>query len=358
MPETPVKEESPAQRAARLRREKREAKIREGGASRLDRITGLSSGRVPSVPVGTQSPSTPSLNLASPASAKTSAEPVATPSSITSGAQPLDSELFKQQEQIRALLRSQDSLPGVPRSSSRSSPTASTYGQQPSPHFTRASEVSDDAELDVLNKLLSGNPNILGSAIPGLGSNSILGKVASLFAESGAPGFGQVKPEETPDPDIEKSKRRWKIVHFFFGIFILGYFLYMIHSSFNLYSIATAPVNIPLSGAGAIATDFDEFGTPSSVYPSFVDGNNLRIPPPASLQNPAVMFLLGELMLTALRGMLSGEFSFANPATWTGFLSAIITDSKIVIFGLGISSIWWSKEPKVVGIWDGGVSGS
>jgi hypothetical protein len=40
-------EESPAQRAARLRRERREAKIKEGGAARLDKITSLS-GRTPS----------------------------------------------------------------------------------------------------------------------------------------------------------------------------------------------------------------------------------------------------------------------------------------------------------------------
>lgn len=40
-------DESPAQRAARLRRERREAKIKEGGASRLDKITNLS-GRTPS----------------------------------------------------------------------------------------------------------------------------------------------------------------------------------------------------------------------------------------------------------------------------------------------------------------------
>lgn len=35
-------EESPAQRAARLRRERREAKIKEGGSARLDKITSLS----------------------------------------------------------------------------------------------------------------------------------------------------------------------------------------------------------------------------------------------------------------------------------------------------------------------------
>lgn len=39
-------EESPAQRAARLRRERREAKIKEGGSARLDKITSLS-GRTP-----------------------------------------------------------------------------------------------------------------------------------------------------------------------------------------------------------------------------------------------------------------------------------------------------------------------
>ncbi|KAJ5914791.1 hypothetical protein N7504_003674 [Penicillium tannophilum] len=39
-------DESPAQRAARQRRERREAKIREGGSARLDKITSLS-GRTP-----------------------------------------------------------------------------------------------------------------------------------------------------------------------------------------------------------------------------------------------------------------------------------------------------------------------
>lgn len=34
--------ETPAQQAARLRRERREAKIREGGSARLDKITSLS----------------------------------------------------------------------------------------------------------------------------------------------------------------------------------------------------------------------------------------------------------------------------------------------------------------------------
>lgn len=39
-------EESPAQKAARLRRERREAKIKAGGSARLDKITSLS-GRTP-----------------------------------------------------------------------------------------------------------------------------------------------------------------------------------------------------------------------------------------------------------------------------------------------------------------------
>lgn len=39
-------EESAAQRSARLRRERREAKIRDGGAERLDKITSMS-GRTP-----------------------------------------------------------------------------------------------------------------------------------------------------------------------------------------------------------------------------------------------------------------------------------------------------------------------
>ena len=39
-------EESPAQKAARMRRERRDAKLKEGGAARLDKITSMS-GRTP-----------------------------------------------------------------------------------------------------------------------------------------------------------------------------------------------------------------------------------------------------------------------------------------------------------------------
>ncbi|KAL9035026.1 MAG: hypothetical protein Q9214_006777, partial [Letrouitia sp. 1 TL-2023] len=39
---TSSNEESPAQKQARLRREKREAKIKAGGSARLDKITQLS----------------------------------------------------------------------------------------------------------------------------------------------------------------------------------------------------------------------------------------------------------------------------------------------------------------------------
>lgn len=58
-------EESSAQRAARLRRERREAKIKEGGAARLDKITSLS-GRTPAS--STDSPSFVSVTLTPPGS--------------------------------------------------------------------------------------------------------------------------------------------------------------------------------------------------------------------------------------------------------------------------------------------------
>ncbi|EER39742.1 conserved hypothetical protein [Histoplasma capsulatum H143] len=56
-------EESPAQRAARLRRERREAKIKADGSARLDKITSLS-GRTPASTLREDSP--PSLSDSSP----------------------------------------------------------------------------------------------------------------------------------------------------------------------------------------------------------------------------------------------------------------------------------------------------
>ncbi|KAI5304531.1 hypothetical protein KEM56_006400 [Ascosphaera pollenicola] len=261
--------------------------------------------------------------------------------------QSLNPEFIRQQqEQIRALLRAQDGA------------QPQQQQQQQEPHVTRASEAVDDTEMDILNKLLSGNPNVPGAGIPGLGSDSMLGKAAALFAANGAPGFGQNTPQEKPDPVVEKSKKKWKFVHFFFGLVMVGYFLFTIHSSLNLYATATAPVNSP---AGDSDSGFNEFVQPPSVYPSLIDGDNLRIPPPATMQSPIVIFLLGELMLTALRGMLSpAGFNLLNAATWNGLLSDVIRDAKIVIFGLGISSMWWHREaeeagtPKLSeGVWSG-----
>lgn len=202
--------------------------------------------------------------------------------------------------------------------------------------------------MDVLNKLLSGNANIPGAGIPGLGSDSILGKAASFFAANGAPGFGQNKPQEQQsDPLVEKSRKKWKIAHFLFGLTMIGYFLYMLHSSLDLYIAATAPADSPAADS---KSGFNEFVQPPSVYPRLIDGDNLRIPPPPTMLNPTLIFLLGELMLTALRGMLSpAGFNIADPMTWVGMLSNIIKDAKFVIFGLGITSVWWSKEAEEAG---------
>jgi hypothetical protein len=53
-PEGPPAKLSPANEQARLRRERREAKIKAGGASRLQAITSLNGGQTPSVPAPTQ----------------------------------------------------------------------------------------------------------------------------------------------------------------------------------------------------------------------------------------------------------------------------------------------------------------
>ncbi|KAI5296134.1 hypothetical protein KEM52_005507 [Ascosphaera acerosa] len=338
MSDAGTKEESPAQRAARLRREKREAKIREGGAARLDRITGLSSGRVPSAP-SVPVPASASAETTAPPSPDSSATPpVFTPTSTASDCAqpPLDPELRRQQELVRALLRSQDGVPQPPAAAAAAAAAASplaTTGTTGRPVHP-PSESTDDPGLNLLNNLLSGDPALPGAGIPGLGPDSMLGKAAAMFAANGAPGFGQGKPDAGPDPVVEKAKRTWKIVHFVFVTLIVGYFVFMIQSSMSLYASAT--------GSAADDSGFESFGGASGS--SAADTGDLAPPPPASFQNPLTVFLLGEVTLTALRGMLGERagLSLTSLKTWSGLLGNVYRDALIVVFGLGISSLWWS----------------
>ncbi|KAI9373805.1 hypothetical protein BJX61DRAFT_541372 [Aspergillus egyptiacus] len=292
-------EESPAQRAARLRRERREAKIKEGGAARLDKITSLS-GRTPSRDreEASASPSLPPTVIPSP-----SPEPRATPyqaqqTSMQSPPPPSVEEanpdtLREQQEALRALLR------------------------QPTPSDSQQ-DTEEDPTLKLMNALMGGmadaNPAAgAGSgAGPGAGSNGTAapgpgGLSPELMASLGLPPWmcsmlGAATQKESEEQ--KKTVLMWKVLHIVFSFAVGIYLVFLTSSSVSTYG--------------------------------------KQPPPPATAQNPFLFFTTGEVVLGGARALMRNNDRVSGPFLYVKLLRDFIQDGSIVLFLFGMGA-WWNQ---------------
>ncbi|KAJ5168378.1 uncharacterized protein N7482_003972 [Penicillium canariense] len=284
-------EESPAQRAARLRRERREAKIKEGGSARLDKITSLS-GRTPQpVPEEEASPSPKTAVSPSP-SPVPEIRPLPSPRPEMS---PAD-DLQAQQEAFRAMLRQVAPEQG--------------QGQQ-------SSDV-EDPTLKLLSNLLGampGDPNTPPPGIPGapdaLPGQSQPGFSPGVIASAlGLPPFianmigGATQPLTAKE---QKSLRMWKGLHVIFALGVAIYLLFIIGTSVAM------------------------FGSPP--------------PKPATAQNPFLIFVTGEMVLTGGRMLLGGKQGGVGMVIQ--LFRDIIRDGSLVLFALGLGA-WCTREWQAV----------
>ncbi|KAB8074116.1 hypothetical protein BDV29DRAFT_174228 [Aspergillus leporis] len=278
-------EESPAQRAARLRRERREAKIKEGGTARLDKITSLS-GRTPASMHEDASPS-PSPSPQPPASISSTPE-IRTPQVQSKPAQTTSipetqapENLPAQQEYIRSLLR-------------QGAPPSSQQGVE-----------EDDPTLKLLNSMMAGmNGGDQGPGGPAGGPSQ-----AELASALGLPPFvsdllGAATRQQTDDE--KKEIRVWKLLHVLFAVAVGIYLLVLV-------------------------------GTSVSTYGS-------QPPPPATARNPFLYFTTGELVLTGARIMArSRNGQAAGLMLWLELFRDVIRDGSLVVFLLGMGA-WWNRE--------------
>ncbi|KAI1628341.1 hypothetical protein EDD37DRAFT_689177 [Exophiala viscosa] len=256
-------EETPAQRQARIRRQKREAKISGAASERLDKITRLS-GRTPEsckIPGATFALRDCSRLLTSSATVRTES-PVATPPRSSTPSQvpspspgsdytaaPTPEQQKAQEEYLRALLRQPEPQEGQNQS------------QQP-----------EDPMLKMLQTMMgamdgTSNPNTPGGAgfpggLPGLSPDDI-------SKATGLPSFltnmvmgGQKAP---PSHAELQATRLWKSLHVIFAL-IAGLYL--------VFTVTRAT---------------ETFGE--------------NPPRPATFQNPFVVFLTGELLVQGTRGI-------------------------------------------------------
>ncbi|GLI75403.1 hypothetical protein PoHVEF18_003657 [Penicillium ochrochloron] len=283
-------EESPAQRAARLRRERREAKIKEGGSARLDKITSLS-GRTPqSVHEDEASPS-PQLAVSPSPSPVPQTRPVPAPQPEMPSAESLQA----QQEAFRAMLRQ----------------VAPEQGQQ--------SNDVEDPTLKLLENLLGAMPGDGNAPPPGApgapgampGQSGPGLSPAAIASALGVPPFlanmlgGASQP---PTEKEQKAVRMWKAFHTLFAVGVAIYLLFIIGTS--------------------VAT----FGSPP--------------PKPATAQNPFLIFVTGEMVLTGGRVLLGGKQ--AGLGMVVQLFRDIVRDGSLVIFALGLGA-WYNREWQAVG---------
>ncbi|KAK2732827.1 hypothetical protein FQN57_002469 [Myotisia sp. PD_48] len=292
-------EESPAQRAARLRREKREANIKASGTARLDKITSLS-GRTPS---SLRDESLSSNNTPSPPSERQ--QPTSPLENLPTFEEQSPQNTQAQEEYIRALLRSQQPVPPPLDTDPTAKLLTSLFGLPvPSPPGvvtpggtnTAAPPNTQAPELW---------PNDLTSA---LGAPPFLAKLIHHF----------IHP--TPlSPAAKRMNTAWRGIHVAFAFLLSLYLLVTLQSSISIYG---------------------------TIHP----------PPPATVQNPFVILVLGELLLAGTRMVLGNherEGSGNNGAmisltACTGLLLDIARDGRIMVFVLGISSLFTeSLEHKV-----------
>ncbi|EEQ33583.1 hypothetical protein McanMca71_004645 [Microsporum canis] len=302
-------EETKTQRAARLRREKRAAKIAATGTARLDKITGLS-GRSMSFredsPSARNTPSPPRYSSPPAQSPPRQQQPPGPPQGVgmpSNAGESSPQSIKEQEEYIRALLRSQQTPPSA---QDNTDPTtkllSSLLGMPPSgagmttpggtPSFPTTA--GDTPEL---------SPNDIASAL------GVPPSMASFFLQANS---------APASPSAQRNNSIWKAIHIIFATATSLYFLMLLQSTVSLY------------------------------------GGGDRLPPPATAQNPFLILVMGELLLTGTRvifmnneGNGAGNGIIGALKTGKRVLSDVIRDGKIMIFVLGIGSLWMNNWGKI-----------
>ncbi|RMZ76197.1 hypothetical protein DV737_g4934, partial [Chaetothyriales sp. CBS 132003] len=304
-------EETPAQRQARIRRQKREAKINANAQERLDKITQLS-GRTPesgmsrqnlAKATGTDKTNSIIVRRDTPASTPGEATPT---TSVSQGPSPLptpgpaqsqDSNDGQQgeieQQFLRALLQGAEPGAGAGAGDNNAGPQG-----QPQPGFLD----SDDPIRKMLGSMMGasgvdGDPNV---------PPNINFSPDDIAQATGLPSFltkafmgGQATP---PTAEEARSTAVWRILHLIFAL-LAGIYL--------VFSIAHATA---------------AFGE--------------NPPAPATFLNPFSVFVIGEVVLHTSRILLAGPSGKSGPRLWLQMTKDFASDGALSVFLLGLAS-WW-----------------
>ncbi|KAJ5318770.1 hypothetical protein MYU51_012871 [Penicillium brevicompactum] len=341
-----MSEESPAQRSARLRRERREAKIKEGGSARLDKITSLSGrttqpGMDPPVQGLSKQMSPPHYTIVDAnrpperEEASPSPQPLGPQSQLRASPAPQpDMEspeaIRAQQEAFFSMLRQSapDPSQGIhpdpqaPNSMQAQQDMFRAMLRQSAPEQGAGAGTGpeeEDPTIKLLNSLMGampgGDPSAAGAGAtpgsgagagaPGLGSS--LPAIATMlgvppFLANMLGGLGGAAPTEAE----QKRAIVWKTLHTIFALAVAGYLLFIIGASVALFG--SSP------------------------------------PPPATAQSPFAIFVTGELILTGGKALFGGKSGMGMAVQ---LFRDVVRDGSIVLFMLGMGT-WYHPEWQAV----------
>lgn len=201
--------------------------------------------------------------------------------------------------------------------------------RQVAPEQGQQSNDVEDPTLKLLENLLGAMPGgaMPGGAMPGDGNAPPPGApgVPSAMPEQSGPGLSPaaiasalgVPPflanmlggaSQPPTEKEQKTLRLWKVFHALFAVGVAIYLLFIIGTS--------------------VAT----FGSPP--------------PKPATAQNPFLIFVTGEMVLTGGRVLLGGKQ--AGLGMVVQLFRDIVRDGSLVIFALGLGA-WYNREWQAAG---------
>ncbi|KAL8873951.1 MAG: hypothetical protein Q9174_000638 [Haloplaca sp. 1 TL-2023] len=190
----PRSEESSAQRQARLRRERREAKIKAGGSTRLDKITQLSGRSADVAPVPSQATQQSTLSSPNdPDEVDISEHTYPTPDPPRNNGAPTEAD-------IRQLLRS-------------APPNQDAQGDQEGPG-------QDDPMVQMLQQMMGGIPGAQGEAPQG----GLPPGLAAMLGAGGGGANGPLGQRGREDQSHSLDGYLWRIIHALFA-FALGIYI-------------------------------------------------------------------------------------------------------------------------------------
>lgn len=229
-----------------------------------------------------------------------------------------------QQEYLRASMRSSGPVPPPPTQAVEEGAGAEAINglasasqiqkqmQQP------PQQPGADPMLEMLTGLLGGgNP----SAVPGnfLGAAPTQtppkpSMTSSLMSSAISAATSAASAATLPtDPFVQRRNTTWKWVHAAFALVTSIYMIFILQSSINEYG----------GGEGDAA-----------------------LPPPPKARNPALLLVLGEILLMTVRALLGEGFQAQK---WK-LLGDLWQDCKVMIFFLGAYTLWFAP---LIGAGDG-----